>query len=269
MSQIIKRHLEELALKDPLARREALEQVLTAEGLSYEIQEAPPSYKNPLGVKNFLLGSEEPAHLFCAHYDSVPGSFGANDNAAAVCILIDLAKELKRRQIPAKFAFFDGEEQDNAGSRRYCSLLDRKSLTAVINLDVCGYGDTIAICGHGHEKKPPLRPFSNKRILEKYNTCLLRYLPKSDDASFSGMRIPVLNMCTVPRWDVQYLKAMASYGGGFLGRPPEYDMMMEQMEVSTTMHGGFRDAPQWVEPEAMERMYAYLAEGMEGAAGKG
>lgn len=37
-------------------------------------------------------------------------------------------------------------------------------------------------------------------------------------------------------------------------------MMMEQMEVSTTMHGGYRDHPEYVEPEAMSRIYHYLRE---------
>ena len=34
----------------------------------------------------------------------------------------------------------------------YVSSLDRTSLTGVINLDVCGYGDTIAICGKDMKK---------------------------------------------------------------------------------------------------------------------
>ena len=42
------------------------------------------------------------------------------------------------------------------GSKFYVSSLDRTSLTGVINLDVCGYGDTIAICGKGHEKNAGL-----------------------------------------------------------------------------------------------------------------
>ena len=62
-------------------------------------------------------------------------------------------------------------------------------------------------------------------------------------ASFGSSRIPALSLCAIPRWDIQYLKAMATYGDGFLGRPPEFDMMMGQMEVSTTMHGGYRDHP--------------------------
>lgn len=258
----INRHLETLAQKDPDMRRQALAGVLKAEGLSYTLQEHEPDYKNPRGTVNYILTpwTGTPSLLFCAHYDAVPGSFGANDNGAALCILIELAKELREKGIPARFAFFDGEETGNAGSRLYVSLADKQELTGVVNLDVCGFGDTIAICGKGNENKAPLRPFCDKALLEKHNGQVLKYLPGSDEASFAGSRIPALNICVIPRWDIQYMKAMATYGDGFLGRPPEFDMMMEQMEITTTMHGGYRDNPQSVEPEAMTQLYNYLTE---------
>ena len=264
MREAINRHLETLALKDPDERRLALAGVLDKEGLSYTIQQEDPSPKNARGTVNYLVsaGQETPCFLFCAHYDGVPGSFGANDNAAAVCILIDLAKTLSQQGISARFGFFDGEENGNSGSRLYVSQLDRSSLTGVINLDVCGYGDTLAICGKGHEKKPVMRPFCQKALLEKYNGKLLKYLPPSDDASFARNKIPVLSMAMVPRWDIQYLKTLATYGEGLLCRPPEFEMILGQMEVITTMHGGYRDTPEWVEPDTMERMYSYLLEAL-------
>ena len=257
-------HLEALAQKDPDQRRQALAQALEAERLSYTLQEEEASFKNPRGVANYLLTpwQETPCLLFCAHYDAVPGSFGANDNAASLCILIALAKELKMRNLPARFAFFDGEENGNAGSRFYAAQMDKSAITGIINLDVCGFGDTIAICGKGHETRPVLRPFCDKALLDKHNGQVLKYLPKSDEVSFAGSRIPTMSLCVVPRWDIQYLKAMATFGDGFLGRPPEFDMMLEQMEVITTMHGGYRDNPQYVEEDAMMQVYGYLLEGV-------
>ena len=267
MAASVNRYLEDLAQKEPEARRQALIRILEETGLSFCTQEEEPSFKNPAGTVNYLVttGPEDtvsarPALLFCAHYDAVPGSSGANDNAAAVCILLTLACTLEKEGISARFAFFDGEEQGNSGSKLYVSKMDRDSIAGVINLDVCGYGDTLVICGKGHEKKPVFQPFCCREILKKYNGMLLKYLPKSDDASFSGRKIPVLSMAMVPRWDVQYLKALATYGDGLLGRPPEYDMMFEQMEVTTTMHGGYRDSAEWIEPETMEKMYTYLLE---------
>lgn len=48
----IKRHLETLAQKDPDLRRQALSDVLDAEGLSCFLQEDEPSFKNPRGTVN-------------------------------------------------------------------------------------------------------------------------------------------------------------------------------------------------------------------------
>ena len=88
----IDRHLKHLAQKDPENRQKALLDVLIQEGLEFSLQEQEPSIQNPRGIRNYLLTpwSPEPSLLFCAHYDAVPGTFGANDNAAAVCILITL-----------------------------------------------------------------------------------------------------------------------------------------------------------------------------------
>ena len=51
-------------------------------------------------------------------------------------------------------------------------------------------------------------------------------------------------------------------GLGLLGRSPEFKMMLGEMEVASTMHGGFRDAIKWVQPEAMQMLYDYLLDAM-------
>ena len=51
--------------------------------------------------------SEKPFEIVVgAHYDTVPGSPGANDNASAVAVLIELA----RMKLPARFVAFANEE---------------------------------------------------------------------------------------------------------------------------------------------------------------
>lgn len=255
-------HLEALACRDPDGRRTALEQVLAQEGLAFTLQEEAPSVKLPRGTRNYLVETSasegRPGLLLCAHYDAAFGSLGVNDNAASLCILITLAKALAEEGIFVKLAFFDGEETGFSGSRFYVSQTDRRSLAGVINLDMCGYGDSLVICGRGHEKSALFRPFCRKAFLEPFSGQVVRFLPKGDESSFARTRIPVLSIAMVPRWDIAYLKALATYGEGFLGRPPEFDMMMGQMEVVTTMHGGFRDGTEWIQPEAMENVYRYL-----------
>ncbi|MEG0897600.1 MAG: M28 family peptidase [Ruthenibacterium sp.] len=250
-----------LACKDADARRAAMEEALRLSALQYTVQTDAENTKMLHPAQNFLVkigDAAQPCLLFCAHYDALPGSLGANDNAAAVCILLALARTLSARGQTAEFAFFDAEESGRGGSKLYVRELAKGSVTGVINLDLCGYGDTLVILDKGHAKKKALRPFCGKDILQKHTAQLVKYLPESDDASFRGTQLPSMSLAIVPRWDIQYLNALSTYGGGFLGRPPEFEMMIGQMEVTTTMHGSFRDTLEAVQPDAMQRVYNYL-----------
>ena len=133
----IEKHLAELAQADPQTRRTALENALTAEGLTPEIQECEADERRK-AARNYLLytaDKDAKGPLFCAHYDAHPGSTGANDNAAAVCILIALAKELQQRKIPATIAFFDGEESGHSGAKLFEDGRKRE-VSCVVNLDI-------------------------------------------------------------------------------------------------------------------------------------
>ena len=253
----IQRHLLRLAQPDPQARREALEAVLRREGLDYRTQTEEQQTLRP--AVNYLLLPEcrDPYPLFCAHYDAFPGSSGANDNAAAVCILIDLALELRRQGVPAGFAFFDGEETSHTGAKLFESTRDWE-LSLVMNLDMCGYGDTLAVHAKGGERRPAAAPFWDKARLSAHGGRRVKYLPEGDECCFPSRRQSVFSAAIVPRWDMQYLGALSDLGSGALGHPPEFEMILGQMEVLTTMHGGFRDDPKWVQPAAMVQMYEYL-----------
>lgn len=259
----LQKHLAELAQPDPSARRAALEAVLAAEGLPYEIQRGEPSEKVPVPPVNYCLWpvGSEPCPLLCAHYDAYPGSPGANDNAAALCILIALAKELERREVRAAFAFLDGEERGHTGAKLFESARAQEC-SILLNLDVCGYGDTIAVYVKGGQRKPAAAPFLNKKRLAAHSARTVRYIPEGDEKYFPSRRQPVLSLSVMPRWDLKYLDAIAAHGGGLLGRPPEARMMLADMEVASTMHGGCKDKADWVQPEAMEQMYNYLLDAL-------
>lgn len=256
----IDQYLGTLAVTDRDARRAALESVLVREGFSPVVQVEEENEQNPRPAQNYLLLPEggDSFPLFCAHYDCHPNSVGANDNAAAVCILIELAKELRTQSVQAGFAFFDGEEEGHRGAKLFNALRDGIALSAIINLDICGYGDTIAVRSKGSSKKDGIRAFCDKKRLESHNGRLMKFLPESDDICFSTWRQPVLSVAVVPKWDIKYLAALSAYSDSFLGRPPEFDMILGQLEVVTTMHGAFRDGLKWVQPEAMRQVYDYL-----------
>jgi hypothetical protein len=106
--------------------------------------------------RHFFISSvtkECPPVVLIAHYDSVPGSPGANDNAAAVFMLIEAGLELKKRNTPWMFILTDKEEIcAGGGIRSQGSYLLAKGLknTALAAsefyiLDSCGRGNTLVI----------------------------------------------------------------------------------------------------------------------------
>ncbi len=97
-----------------------------------------------------LTGSKHPDKIIVigAHYDSVYGSPGANDNASGVAVLLALAESFKDNQQPltVRFLFFANEEPPffhtgQMGSYAYASDCSEKNehITAMIALDGLGY----------------------------------------------------------------------------------------------------------------------------------
>jgi peptidase M28-like protein len=93
--------------------------------------------------------------LIGAHYDTVPGSPGANDNASGVAVLLEVARSLGARPalLPVIVVAFGGEEggpgphrPSLAGSDHYAHAMpaeQAKKLAGMINLDMVGRGDAI------------------------------------------------------------------------------------------------------------------------------
>lgn len=79
-----------------------------------------------------------------AHYDAVPGTPGANDNATGVAMIFGLIKELKKvsiRNIHVMFVFFDDEDIGLKGSHEFANkiLLDKLNVHSVHTADQMGW----------------------------------------------------------------------------------------------------------------------------------
>lgn len=79
-----------------------------------------------------------------AHYDTVPDSPGANDNATGVALVLALARHLQAlpcRSLNTIFVMFDQEEIGLVGSYAYARLLDEQALdvVAVHTIDQMGW----------------------------------------------------------------------------------------------------------------------------------
>lgn len=100
-----------------------------------------------------LPGTQRPGDIVIvgAHYDSVPGSPGADDNASSVAVLLRLAEAFAGRPQPRtlRFVAFTNEEQPfylskDMGSMAYARQCRERGehITAMMSMDGLGYFDT-------------------------------------------------------------------------------------------------------------------------------
>ncbi|MEO0407576.1 MAG: M28 family peptidase [Cyanobacteria bacterium P01_A01_bin.135] len=96
-----------------------------------------------------------PPLLVAAHYDGVPGSPGADDNATGVAVLLELARAWAAQPpaCPVQLVAFDLEEYGLLGSRAYAqSLRQRRApLRLMLSLEMLGYCDPTP----GSQRYPP------------------------------------------------------------------------------------------------------------------
>ncbi len=119
---------------------------------------------------------EGPDILIGAHYDTVPGTVGADDNASAIAVMLETARLLKGEKRPLRFAAFTLEEPpyfftSEQGSRRYARH-HGKEIAAALVLEMVGYtsarqeyplplrwagypntGDFIGVIGDGRSRR--------------------------------------------------------------------------------------------------------------------
>lgn len=98
------------------------------------------------------LGSGEKEILVTCHYDVIPGSPGANDNASAIAVVLDVYKRLKEHELnnKIKLIIFGSEEPTHfsaglIGSHEYVKKHGIENIRAVYSLELCGMGDVIGI----------------------------------------------------------------------------------------------------------------------------
>ncbi|NJK76448.1 MAG: M20/M25/M40 family metallo-hydrolase [Microcoleus sp. SU_5_6] len=101
------------------------------------ILDLPPSEKaSQQGLSPIIIG---------AHYDTVPGTPGADDNATGVAVLLELARELASQPLkyPVQLVAFDMEESGYFGSTHHAAKYkqQKQSIRLMISLEMLGYCD--------------------------------------------------------------------------------------------------------------------------------
>jgi hypothetical protein len=120
-----------------------LEQELTA--LGYEVQRQAFGGAAPgTNVYAEVAGTEEGFYVIGAHFDSVPQSPGANDNATGVAAVLATARMMTEQECLTRgliFVFFDQEENGLVGSRAFASELASagRTILGAYTLDQLGW----------------------------------------------------------------------------------------------------------------------------------
>lgn len=100
--------------------------------------------------------------IVAAHYDTVPGSPGADDNGSGVATLLEIARIFSNLSTPQtlKLVFFDAEEIGLRGSLAFtANKANLANLNGVVVMDMIGYGCYTPNC----QKYPPGLPVFTQR----------------------------------------------------------------------------------------------------------
>ncbi len=150
--------------------------------VNYPHPERTPPLGDLVGANLFAelpatAGADDGVIVVGAHYDTVPTTPGADDNASGVAAVLLVARRLARlpvRHHAVIFAFFDQEEEWLVGSDRFAGLLvrDGRHVVTVHNVDMVGWdgdGDGMAMLLHGTYREPPL----DSRYMDLYGRSLI------------------------------------------------------------------------------------------------
>ncbi len=201
------------------------------------------------------VGSGKRVLILCAHHDAVPGSPGANDNAAAVGVLLHLIPHLPRA-VPSdwrvRLLFTAAEELDYLGARAYVEEVSLEGVAGVLSLELCGIGDTVALWDAGDES-PFLRRVTGAlesiglRRDEGHHVVGRIPVFGSDHRAFAAAGLPAYGFTMVPLAHAESLRRfvlnpLRSSVRVLVRRPPPFD----------TYHTS-RDALATIEPAALDR----------------
>ena len=124
-----------------------IEKELASYGLSIESDYFPYKGKNFRNIVGRLgVQRAAPLTILAAHFDSVEGTPGADDNASGVAVLLEAARFLSRARLRSQLLFcaFNLEELNMVGSTYFAKKLKAAGtkVAAMISVEMVGYTDS-------------------------------------------------------------------------------------------------------------------------------
>ena len=110
---------------------------------THEFEFNGKTHQNLILNLNLNSNADIPPILIGAHYDAVPGTPGADDNATGVAVLLEMAKAFANNPLknPVRLVAFDLEEYGLLGSTAYARYLkeNKQKLRLMLSLEMLGY----------------------------------------------------------------------------------------------------------------------------------
>jgi len=200
--------------RDNAARAEAVARFLTARGIPFTAH--PFATFEGRGTNYAVeVGRGDRVLVLAAHHDAVPGSPGANDNAASVAILLHLigrAAALAPPSLRVRFLFPGCEELGYLGAREYVRTLGTAGVIGVLSLELCGIGDSVAVWDAGSET-PFLRGVGGAlddlglRRDESWHQVGRIPVFGSDHRAFAAAGVPAYGLTVIPAREADALRS--------------------------------------------------------------
>src|SRR5262249_54997652 len=207
--------------------------------------------------ENFIVdvGSGDRVVVLIAHHDAVPGSPGANDNAAAVGILLHLLGRLGRNpptRLRVRFLFPAAEELGYLGTRAYVNEISMAGIVGVLSLELCGIGDSLVIWDAEQEtgflgRVRAALGRAGRRRDESYHIVGRIPVFGSDHRAFAAAGLPAYGLSVVPSREAEALRRFVlNPRRGALRlvahRPPPFDTYHTSRDALSTLEPAACDA---------------------------
>ena len=156
----IQKHINKFAVEigpRPVTNEQSIkktEKYITSyfENIGLEVKQQRYKYDN-YDIANVIAGSQKNLlspkyYVIGAHYDSVPETYGADDNASGIAVLLELARYTIQEKIslPVRFVAFTAEEPPtfnthHQGSKVFVKSVNKKKdeILGAIILEMVGY----------------------------------------------------------------------------------------------------------------------------------
>jgi hypothetical protein len=233
--------------RDNVAREAAVSRFLSLRGIPYTAH-VFDSFEGR--GQNFAVdvGTGDRVLVLIAHHDAVPGSPGANDNAASVGILLHLvarAAALVPPSLRVRFLFTACEELGYLGARAYVRDVATSGVVGVLSLELCGIGDSVGIWDVS-EETAFLRTVGGAldaiglRRDESWHQVGRIPVFGSDHRAFAAAGVPAYGISIIPAREADALRAFVlspvrSVLMHAMRRPAPFDTYHTPRDLGTTL----------------------------------